>query len=95
VHGVDDLSVIDPAQIDRRHPKIRMPELALDNRDRDPFARHLDRVGMPELMLVPTSAQPPLGRLDRYAEPGEKVRARCDVGGVDVGITRAVVVILS
>ena len=27
-----------------------MPELALDDGERDPFARHLDRVRMPQLM---------------------------------------------
>ena len=27
-----------------------MPELALDDRERDPFVRHLDRVRVPELM---------------------------------------------
>ena len=35
-----------------------MSELPLDDDQRDPVARHLDRVCMPELMLVPTSAQP-------------------------------------
>ena len=72
-----------------------MSQLALDHDQWDAFVGHLDRVCVAELVLVPTSAQASLGRHDRYAEPVEKVRARCDVGGVDVGITRAVVVILS
>ena len=37
-----------------------MPELALYDQERDPLAGHLDSVGVPELVLVPTSAQPPL-----------------------------------
>ena len=31
-------------------PTVRMPELPLDNRQRDPFVRHLDRVSMPQLV---------------------------------------------
>ena len=37
-----------------------MPELALNDDQRDPLARHLDRVRVPQLVLVPTSAQAPL-----------------------------------
>ena len=47
------VSMIYRLSIPRRYTDvtpIRMPELALDNRDRDPFARHLDCVGMPQLM---------------------------------------------
>jgi hypothetical protein len=54
--GVDDLSVIDPAQAHRRHPEIGMPELPLYDRDRDPLARHLDRVGVPKLMRSEATA---------------------------------------
>jgi hypothetical protein len=42
-----------------------MPELALYDQERDPLAGHLDRVGMAELMLVPTSAQASLSRPER------------------------------
>jgi hypothetical protein len=49
-----------------------MPELALDDHHRDPLMRHLHSVGMPQLVLVPTSAQAPLSRPARYAALGEK-----------------------
>jgi hypothetical protein len=39
-----------------------MPELTLDDEQRHPFARHLDRVGVPELMWREPSAHPGLGR---------------------------------
>jgi hypothetical protein len=38
-----------------------MPELALDNRQRDPFVGHLDRVSMPELVRREPSPDPSLG----------------------------------
>jgi hypothetical protein len=69
MHGVDDLSVIDPAQVDRGHAEIGMPQLPLDDRDRDPFARHLHRVSMPELSDAEQTAgghrheRPPLAAL--------------------------------
>jgi hypothetical protein len=56
-----------------------VPELALDDVDRDAFARELDGMRVPELMVVPTSAQASLSRHDRYAEACEKVLARWDV----------------
>jgi hypothetical protein len=39
-----------------------MPQLPLDHDQRDAFVRHLDSVSVPELMLVPISAQAPLSR---------------------------------
>jgi len=79
VHGIDDLRVIDPLEIDRGHPEMGMPELSLDNDQRHALVGHLDRARMPELILAPTSAQAPLGRSARYAEVCEKVFARWDV----------------
>jgi hypothetical protein len=70
--GVDDLASVDSLEVDRGDPEVRVPELSLDDRQRDPFVGHLDRVSMPQLMLVPTSAQPPLSRPARYADLGEK-----------------------
>jgi hypothetical protein len=46
-----------PRKVSRRVPEVGMPELPLDDDQRHALARHLDRVGVPELMLVPTSAQ--------------------------------------
>jgi hypothetical protein len=44
---------------------VGVPELALDDNQRDALVGHLDRVRVAELMLVPTSAQAPLSRPDR------------------------------
>lgn len=48
--GVDDLSVVDPTQIHRGDAEIGMPQLALDDQQRDPLARHLNRVSVAQLM---------------------------------------------
>jgi hypothetical protein len=47
---VDDLGVIDPAQVRRGDPEVRVPGLALDDDERNAFSRHLDRVRVAELM---------------------------------------------
>ena len=47
VDGVDNLAGIDPLEIDGRDPKRGTPERSLDDRERDPFVRHLDRVRVP------------------------------------------------
>lgn len=49
VNGVDDLGVVDHLQIDRGDPEVRVPELPLDDNERDAFVRHLDRVRVAEL----------------------------------------------
>jgi hypothetical protein len=49
---------------------------------------------MAELVFVPTSAQASLSRPDRYADLGERVSARWDVGWIEVGMTQVDVVIL-
>jgi hypothetical protein len=50
VDSVDDLGVVDPAEVDRGDREVGMPELPLDDDQRHSFARHLDRVGVSELM---------------------------------------------
>ena len=50
VDGVDDLGVVDSAQIRRDDPKVCVPELALDDNEGNAFARHLDGVRVTELM---------------------------------------------
>jgi hypothetical protein len=45
VDRVDDLARINSLEIDRRDPEVRMPELPLDDRQRDPFVSPLDRSG--------------------------------------------------
>jgi hypothetical protein len=46
----------------------RLPELALDDYERYAFVRHLDRMRVAELMLVPTSAQASICRPLGYAD---------------------------
>lgn len=47
---LDDLGVVDTAEIPGGDRQIGVAELALDNDQRDPLPRHLDRVRVPELM---------------------------------------------
>jgi hypothetical protein len=49
-----------------------MPQLTLDDNWRNSFMRHLDRASMPQLMLVPTSAQASLCQRACYADAREK-----------------------
>ena len=50
VDGVDDLAGIDSLETNRRDPEMGMPELPLDDRQRDPFVGHFDGVSMPQLV---------------------------------------------
>lgn len=50
MHSVDDLAGVDSLQVDARDAEVGMPELPLNNRQRDPFVRHLDRMSMPQLV---------------------------------------------
>lgn len=65
VDGFDDPGVVDPAQIRGGDPEMGMPELALDDEQWDTLAGHFDRVRMPQLVVVPTSAQTSICRPDR------------------------------
>lgn len=47
---MDDLGVIDPSQVRRGDSEVGVPELPLDDNQRDAFPGHLDRVGVPELV---------------------------------------------
>jgi hypothetical protein len=49
-HSVDDLGVVDPAEIDRCNREVGVPELALDDQQRDALARHLDGMSVAELV---------------------------------------------
>jgi hypothetical protein len=62
VHGVDDLARVDPLQIDRGDPEVCMPELALNDWQRDALVRHLDCGSMPELVRRKAPTHPSLGR---------------------------------
>jgi len=61
VDRVDDLTCIDSLQVDRGDPEVGMPELPLDNRQRDAFVRHLDRMRVAELMRCEPPSDPGLG----------------------------------
>jgi hypothetical protein len=50
VDGRDDLLDIDPLQIGAGGRQLRVAELALNQRQRNPFVQQLDSVRMPELM---------------------------------------------
>jgi len=50
VKGVDDLGVVDLAQVHRGDPEIGMPRLTLDDQQRHALSRHLDGVRVAQLM---------------------------------------------
>jgi hypothetical protein len=50
VYGVDDLGVVDSAQVSGGDPEVSVTELPLDDHQRHSFAVHLDRVGVAELV---------------------------------------------
>ena len=67
-----------------------MPKLALDQWQRDPLVKQLHRVGMPELVLVPTSAQTPLCRRRCYAQFDPSLAGIPGSRRVEVGIVRPI-----
>jgi hypothetical protein len=67
---------------------MRVPELALDQRQCDPFVQQLNGVRVPQLVLVPTSAQASLSRHAEYADLREKSLLRPVKGTRAVGITK-------
>src|SRR5436305_7233561 len=70
--GVNDLRVIDPAQVHGGDGEIGMTELALDDQQRDTLTRHLYRVSMPELVRREASAYtgPSSGSVQLSADAG-------------------------
>src|SRR5205807_7876152 len=50
VNGLDDLGVVDAAQVGRGDPEVGVAELALDDDEWHAFAGHLNGVGVPELV---------------------------------------------
>ena len=50
VDGLDDLAAVDALEVDGRDAEVAVPELALDGDQRHAFARHLDGMGVPELV---------------------------------------------
>src|SRR5262249_16138548 len=50
VDSFDDLGVVDALEVDRRYAEVAVPELALDDYERNALVRHLDGVGVTELV---------------------------------------------
>ena len=50
VNGLDDLGVVDAAQVGRGDPEVGVAELVLDDDEWHAFAGHLNGVGVPELV---------------------------------------------
>ena len=48
--GADDLAAFYALQVDARDAEVRVSELPLDHDQRDTFVRHLNRVGMSQLV---------------------------------------------
>ena len=56
MNGADDLAAVNALEVDAGDAQVRVPELALDDDERDSFVRHLDGVGVPELVRRESSA---------------------------------------
>jgi hypothetical protein len=50
VDGADDLAAVDALEVDAGDAEVGMPELALDHTEPNALVRHLDGVGVPQLM---------------------------------------------
>jgi hypothetical protein len=61
VNRVDDLVIVDPLKVGRRHTEVRVAKLPLNEVDRNPLARHLDSMGMTELVRREPASHPGLG----------------------------------
>jgi hypothetical protein len=56
VDGADDLPAVDALQVDAGDAEVRVAELPLNHHERNAFVRHLNRVGMSQLVRgEPTS----------------------------------------
>ena len=74
VNRVDDLGVINPAQVRRRDRDVGMPELPLYDQQRDTLTRHLDCVRMP--LLVRRDPTSNTGGMSRGVELDTDPRGR-------------------
>jgi hypothetical protein len=50
VDRIDDFACIDSLELDGSDPEVRMPELPLNDRQWNPFVRHLNRVRVSQLV---------------------------------------------
>lgn len=74
--GLDDLGVVDSAEVSRCDREVGVSELALDHDQRDPLARHLYRMGVPQLMWREPAPDPGCdrGMVDLFADAGRCAR---------------------
>jgi hypothetical protein len=78
----DDLLGGDSLQIGAGRRQVRVTELTLDQRQRDPLAQQLHSGGMAQLIVVPTSAQ------DKLSSPlGVNVPPALAIAVVDMSMT--------
>jgi hypothetical protein len=68
MNGFNDLGVVDALQVDGGDAEVAVAELALDDDQRDTLARHLDGVGVAELVgrLVDEPEYPPTDEANEY-----------------------------
>jgi hypothetical protein len=50
VNGVDGLAAVDALEVNAGDVEVDVPELTLDHDERDALVRHLDSVGVPQLV---------------------------------------------
>ncbi len=77
----DDLGAIDPLQVDRSDTEVATAELALDHVERNALARHLNRVGMAELVRSEPAPNPSLQSKApqlRPHRPAARINAEAD-----------------
>ncbi|MDQ6605351.1 MAG: hypothetical protein M3Z06_02235 [Actinomycetota bacterium] len=61
VDGLDDLAGVDALEVGAGNSEVGVPELPLDDGERNAFTGHLDRVGVPELVRREPPAYPGAG----------------------------------
>jgi hypothetical protein len=80
VDGVDELGVVDSAQVSRCDCEVGMLELSLDHDQQDPLAGHLDGVRVPQLVWREARALT-LDLASLTVRPGAFERGGGGVGG--------------
>jgi len=70
--GADDLAAVYALQVNACDAEVRVPELPLDDDERDTFVRHLDRVGVSQPAVGPwiTHSSAPMGSSPRISSQG-------------------------
>ena len=78
--GGNDLLMVDPLKVDRRGGHVGVPELALDDLERDALAGGLERVGVAELVRREPAPDPLASRRIRGLAAAGCGRARSAAG---------------